>query len=247
MPRSASHALAVTLLLAAMPAAAQCPPTQRPQVMLERFIPADCAGCWSARPPQVAGTESKPSLAIDWIAPSAGGDSAPMAAAALPEAAGRAARAGGIKSDEALTVSHPLSSRSSLAVRVADGVAWRGYIGISLAVTYDASRPLPGGLVAYVALVERIPACEEGTPVARRLVRSLIGPLALTGLAPGRPVEHRLATRLPDINRPERLSAVGWVETAKGRIIAAAASVNESCAQPPAAGIQPDAASCPRE
>lgn len=241
MPLPPSRALALVWLLAAVPAAAQCPPAQRPQVMLERFIPADCTACWQAPPPQVAGTESKPALAIDWIVPSASGDTAPMATAALPEAV---ARAGAIRSDEALTASHPLSSRSSLAVRVADGVAWHGYIGISLAITYDASRPLPDGLVAYAALVERIPACEEGTPVARRLVRSLIGPLGLTGLAPGRPVEHRLATRLPDVNRPERLSVIGWVETAKGRIIAAAASVNESCAELPAASSPSDAASC---
>jgi hypothetical protein len=238
LPLPPSRALALVWLLAAVPAAAQCPPAQRPQVMLERFIPADCTACWQAPPPQVAGTESKPALAIDWIVPSASGDNAPMATAALPEAV---ARAGAIRSDEALTASHPLSSRSSLAVRVADGVAWHGYIGISLAITYDASRPLPDGLVAYAALVERIPACEEGTPVARRLVRSLIGPLALTGLAPG---EHRLAARLPDVNRPERLSVIGWVETAKGRIIAAAASVNESCAELPAASSPSDAASC---
>jgi hypothetical protein len=211
--------------------------------MLERFIPADCAACWQARPPQVAGTEGKRVLALDWIVP-ADAD-APMATAALPEAVARARQAGGIRRDEALSASHPLSSHSSLAVRVADGVAWRGYIGVSLAVSYDGARPLPDGLVAYAALVERIPACEEGTPVARRLVRSLIGPLALSGLAPGRPLDHRLATRVPDINRPERLSMVGWVETAKGRVIAAAASVNESCEQPPAVASRPDPALCP--
>lgn len=241
----AVRALAFAGLLAAAPATAQCPPAQRPQVMLERFIPADCAACWQAPPPQVAGTDRKRALALDWIV--AAGADAPMVAAALPEAAARAEHSGGTRRDEALTVSHPLSSRSSLAVRVADGVAWRGYIGISLAVGYDATRPLPAGLVAYAALVERVPACDEGTPVARRLVRSLIGPFTLTGLGPGRPVEHRFATRVPDINRPERLSVVGWIETARGRVIAAAASVNESCEQPPAVDPQPDPTSCQRE
>jgi len=229
---SAPRAFILAGLLALTPPTwADCE-APRPQALIERFNPADCPACWRAAPPPLRGADNVPTLAIDWIVAGTRSGDATLAAAALPEGATRAARAGGIKSDEVLSTSHPLSTQSALTVRVADGAAWNNYIGISLAVGYEATRPLPEGIVAYVALVERVPACEEGTLVERRLVRSLVGPLTLAGLGPRRPVEHRLATRVPDIREPQRLSAVAWVEAPNGRVLAASASVNEGCASP---------------
>lgn len=234
----ASRALILAGLLAlAQPALADCEPP-RPQVLIERFIPADCPACWRAAPPPLRGTDNVPALAIDWIVAGTRAGDATLASAALPEGAARAARAGGIKGDEVLSTSHPLSTQSALSVRVADGAVWNNYIGISLVIGYEATRPLPEGIVAYVALVERVPACEDGTLVERRLVRTLVGPLTLAGLGPRRPVEHRLATRVPDIREPQRLSAVAWVEAPNGRVLAASASVSEGCASPLTVGIQ---------
>lgn len=234
----ASRALILAgLLVLAEPALSDCE-TPRPQVFVERFIPADCPACWRAAPPPLRGTENVPTLAIDWIVPGTRGGDAPLASAALPEGAARAARAGGIKGDEVLSASHPMSAQSALTVRVADGAVWNNYIGISLSVGYEAPRPLPDGIMAYVALVERVPACEEGSLVERRLVRTLVGPLTLAGLGPRRPLEHRMATRVPDMREPQRLSAVAWVETPNGRVLAASASVNEGCASPLTVGTR---------
>lgn len=222
------HASAALLWTCAAAALADCPKPPAPAVWVERFVSADCLACWGAEPPAPAGTlpeRAAPApLAIDWIAPGRGGEQAPLAAAAMPEALARSVRAGGVGSDEALTTVQPLQARRSLELDVADGIALNGYIGLSLSLRYRSTRALPVGLVAYVALVERVPAGEEGTPVERLLVRSVAGPLELAALSAQRPLEHRLAARLPDTRRPERLTSVAWVETAKGRVLAAAAA-----------------------
>lgn len=209
----------------AMPASAACPPAQ-PQVLLERFVSADCAACWEAAPPNPA--PGQRAFALDWVVPSARGDAAPLAAAAVSGSAARAARGGSLRSDEALTLSHPLPAASALLVGVEDGPAWNGYMGLRIAVGYNAKRPLPEGLSAWLALVERIEAGSEGTPVDRQLVRTLVGPLPLDGLAE-RPVEHLRAVRLPETGKVERLGVVGWVETDKGRVLSVARGAFKDC------------------
>ena len=204
---------------------AACPPAQ-PQVLLERFISADCAMCWQAEPPNPAPTRS--AFVLDWIVPAPPGVEAPLAAAALLEAAPRAARDGRLDANEALTHSHPLPARSALVVEVADGPAWNGYIGLSMKVRYSATRPLPKNLSAWLALVEHIDAGNEGTSVDRVLVRSLIGPLALDALA-RQPVEHLRAVRVPESGKAERLATVGWVEANNGRVIALGRSSTSDC------------------
>jgi hypothetical protein len=49
----------------------------------------------------------------------------------------------------------------------------------------------------------------------------------------GRPVEHLRAVRLPPNARPERLSAVGWLETPAGRVLAVGAPRDAGCAERP--------------
>ncbi len=101
-------------------------------------------------------------------------------------------------------------------------------MGLRIAVGYNAKRPLPKGLSAWLALVERIEAGSEGTPVDRQLVRTLVGPLPLDGLAE-RPVEHLRAVRLPETGKVERLGVVGWVETDKGRVLSVARGAFKDC------------------
>ena len=73
-----------TLLATAAHAQSSCssdgqPP---PAALLERFISADCDDCWT----RAAAQPKKGELAIDWIAPGARGDDAPLSAAATRDA-----------------------------------------------------------------------------------------------------------------------------------------------------------------
>ena len=228
MSRSSFAAVAAFAALLA-PVRAACLP-EMPQVMLERFISADCARCWEVTPPNPA--PNRAAIALDWIVPAPPGSDAALAAAALLEAAPRAAREGRIESNEALTRSHPLPASSALQIEVEDGPAWNGYIGLAMTVRYKATRPLPKGLSAWLALVERIDAGSDGTPVDRLLVRTVIGPLALDALAKREPAEHLRAVRLPETGKAERLASVGWVEAANGRVIALGHSMALHCPAP---------------
>lgn len=207
----------------------------RPTLLVERYISAECEICWQSAPPLPSGAAGRGlPFALDWIAPSARGEAAPLSVAATPEAAVRVARAGALRSDEALTVTTPLPSRSELRVVVRDGPAWNGYIGLQLDASYASTRPLPAGLAGWLALIERIPAGSEGTPVERRLVRSLVGPLSLGTLASERQVRHLRAVRVPENAKPERLSVVGWLETPAGRVLAVGDRHDPDCDDLPA-------------
>ncbi|WP_280152557.1 hypothetical protein [Piscinibacter sp. XHJ-5] len=188
-----------------------------PQVFLERFVPADCEACWQRATPRDRGARQ---LVLDWIVPA--GDAAPLASAALPEAARRV----GTAARETQWRSTSLRRAGAPQLRIADGPGWNGYVGLRLVVTRRDA--VPPDAVAYAALVERVPAGSEGTPVDRQLVRAVIGPLGLGELAASSTLEHMSAVRLPDIERPDRLGSVAWIETAQGKVIAAA----QSCAAP---------------
>lgn len=213
-----------TLALAtgALAQAADCVPAPPPRLLLERYVSADCAACWRVAPP-VPGqppAHGAPPFVLDWIVP--GAADAPLAARALADAAPRAARAGTPAADEALTQTTPLPARSALRLAVTDGPAVHGWIGLQFEARYASTRALPPGLAGWLALVERIDAGDGGSPVARRVVRAVAGPLALPGLAAGRTVNHLHAFRLPDGTPVERLGAVGWLETPAGRVLAVA-------------------------
>jgi hypothetical protein len=219
--------LVASVLIAASPArAADC---AAPKLLLERFISAECEACWQAVPPIPTPTQSGTPFVLDWIVPSARNDPAPWSALAVPEATPRAARAGSLRNDEVLTQSTPLPARSALRLTVEDGPAWNGYVALKLEASYGSSRALPPGLAAYLALVERIGAGDDGSPVARQVVRTVIGPLPLDGLAQGRKVDHLRATKLPATTKPERLSVVGWLETPAGRVLAIAGRGEPGC------------------
>lgn len=203
-----------------------------PRVLHERFISADCELCWQAAPPLPAPAPQAgtPAFVLDWVVPSTRGADAPLSVAALPEAHARVERAGALRSDEALTQTHPLPARSALRLAVEDGPAWNGYIGLQFKLRYDSTRPLPQGLTGYIAVIEQLAAGDEGTPVARQLVRSVIGPLSLDGLAGGKTIDHLRAARYPENAQPERLSVAGWVETPRGRVLAVAGRTDKNCA-----------------
>ena len=211
------------LVLAWSSTQAACPAPQA--AVQEVFTAADCALCWSAAslPP------GAPGWRLDWITPAA--TDAPLAAAALAEAAERAARASAA----------PAVARRPTALRlqVAAGPAWNGYFGLQMtlqqaragSLSAGQSAGLPAGSSAWLALVEWLPAGTEGSPVARALVRSVAGPLPLDGPAAGpalrqpqpQPITHLRALRWPESARPERLQARAWIESATGQILLMAA------------------------
>ena len=210
-----------------------------PGALVERFISADCEACWAdPATPKVKATE----LALDWIVPSARGDDAPLSGAASRDALARL---------QALRIDVPrtaASNRHNVAtapgakaptLRVAHGVALGGYIGASIELKPARGAALPQPpLTAWLLLVESVPAGTDGTPIARNLVRNAFFPtwnidslLLITeqlkkkpAPAPSRLYESRPMSIPPGAN-PERLRVIGWVEDARGRVIAGAASV----------------------
>jgi hypothetical protein len=234
------------LLLAAAAAVAQagpaCPP-QPPRALLERFVAAPCVRCWQAKPPPLR--ENRDAWVLDWVVPPRttepavdpspshrqAGATAWPAQAALPDAAQRMTTHGLLGSDEMFSISHPLAVRSALALQVSHTPLPDGRIELRLAARFTSQRPLPAGLQGWLALVERIPAGAADSPVDRQVVRALAGPLPLEGLA-RRPIDHLRTVAAPATGQPERLAALGWVETNKGRVIAAGRGPLADCPTP---------------
>ena len=206
---------------ATAPTTLACPPPQA--AVAEAFFSADCADCWSAPPSTAAAGNT---WRFDWISP--GGGDAPLAAGALPEAAERAQRLGAAPATSPAPARLQAAGKAlpGLRLRVTSGPAWQGYFGVQLSLAAASSSTLPTGATAWLALVERVPAGSDGTPINRALVRSVAGPLPLDALKPGKamtPMTHLRALRWPAGAEPTRLQARAWIETPDGRLLAVAA------------------------
>ncbi len=204
---------AVAAVLLALAAAAAAQPSCSsdgqpvPSGVLERFINADCDGCWTDLRTAEPG---RGELALDWIVPGHRGDDAPLSAAARDEALARLEALGRnvpAHSDDR----HRQRSGRPLALRVAHGLAFNGYIGASM----ELREPHPGPWRAWLMLVEAIPAGSERTPVARNVVRNVLQ-VSWDG-GRGQRSETR-SMNVPEGARPDRLRVVGLLEDARGRI-----------------------------
>ncbi len=196
----------------------------RPVALLERFINADCADCWTDSGTLRAG---RGELALDWIVPGARGEDAPLSAVATRDA---------LKRLEALGMPAPSGSANRKTrvagpagtLRVAHGLPVSGYIGASIAL-----KPVPRNRsaqpwTAWLALVETIPVGTEGTPVARNFVRNVLqanwdGRKQLSKEERTGFLESRVMD-IPAGMRPDRAQVIGWLQDDQGRIIAAAQS-----------------------
>lgn len=218
--------LKTVLPMAVVACTAMPPPAQAAEAcaafhtLLERFMSAECETCWK----NGAEPHGAP-LVLDWIAPSARGDDAPLAAAAIAEAA---SRAGALAETHTRERWHALAAPGAWSVGIEDGPAWNGYIAARLRVAREGAAHARE-VDLYVALVEQVRAGEEGTPVDRMLVRSVAGPMPMD--AETASVTHLRAFRIPQGSRPARLTAIGWVQSA-GSVVLAAARVapDEECA-----------------
>jgi len=196
--------------------------------LVEHFIAADCLACWQSAAP-APGRQRTPGAeppgatewSLDWIVAAA--DDAPMAPGALAEAADRLARLGphlGARLQsppgafDTITALAPTPSGRRFYVH--SGLPYNGYVGVQM----HASGAWPAGSSGWIALVEQVPEGTRGSPLARRLVRVLVGPLALPAAAGARhAVAPLFGLRWPANAHAERLLATAWVEGPDGRIL----------------------------
>lgn len=204
----------------------------RPVRLLERFINADCADCWSDPATPQAGAGQ---LALDWVMPGSQGDDAPLSAVAGRDALDRLQAQGQRIPEKALASSHPVKGVKGATLRVSHGLPVSDYIAASIEL-----KPVPAAAkkqrwTAWLALVETLPAGTEDSPVERNLVRNLFqttwdGRKPLLKTEQNRFFEVRSMNIAPDAH-PGRLRVIGWVEDEKGQLLAAAQS---RCAPPQA-------------
>ena len=213
--------LALLSPLGTAQAAPACPSTA-PAQLVEVFVSADCASCWRQR------TNVHPqALRLDWIVPGEQGDDAPLSAAAVAEANDRMKTA--LAKDAASVQAHPPTHRPvGLSLTADSGLAWNGYIALVLEMKRRNGKALSADAEGWIALVERVPAGEDGAPEDRQLVRKVIGPLPMDLPAGQHELRHLRAVQLPADVQVERLGAVGWIED-RGRIVGLTQSVPANC------------------
>jgi len=197
---------------------------KRPAALVERFINADCATCWTdpATPPAARGA-----VALDWVLPGGQGEDAPLSAVATRDGLKRLEALGTALPAASLTLRTPVQGRVG-ALRVAHGLPVSGYIGASIAFKGVAGRAAGQPWTGWLALVETLPVGTEGSPVPRNLVRNLLqtqwdGRNQLSKQEQLRFIESR-SMDVPAGTNTERLRVIGWVQDAQGRIVAAAQS-----------------------
>lgn len=215
------------LALGTAHAQSSCSSDGQPQAvsLLERFINADCDSCWHdpATPKAQAGQ-----VVLDWVLPGSKADDAPLSAVASRDS---------LKRRNAISMAMPPQSSTRLLnvsrlqgarLRVAHGPVLSGYAGVSIELKPRPPRTEGQGWTASLALVERLPAGTEGSPVARNLVRNVLqlrwdGHKQLSKDEQNRFFESRVMSVAPGA-RPERLSVVGWVEDDRGQVVGAVMS-----------------------
>jgi hypothetical protein len=203
----------------------------RPIRLMERFINADCETCWQDQATPKVGKED---AVLDWIVPNdAGskGDDAPLSAVASRDGLTRLEVLGKSVPQETLTSAHPVAGLNALkgsTLRVAHGLPLSGYLGASIEL-----KPVPPSAkkqrwTAWLALVETLPAGTEGTPVVRNLVRNAFQAVWNGENKPSKTDQNRFfdarSMSIAQGVNPDRLRVVGWVEDAKGQVLAAAQS-----------------------
>lgn len=190
-----------------------------PRALLERFLSADCAACWQAGETRRAQAGD---AVLDWVLPGRDGDNAPLSAVARLDGRWRAEA---LKRPVETLASHHAIRRPQArqVLRVAHGLAFNGYVGVSLRVSPDASLG-PRPWTARLALIEKLPAGTEGSPVARNLIRNSLERAwdGQTLLSKKELLQESRVMAVPEGASPERLALLGWLEDARGRVRAIA-------------------------
>jgi hypothetical protein len=250
-----------TLLLSALPglgfvrlaqAQSSCSSDHQPipTALLERFISADCDACWAN---STLAKPSKGQTPIDWIVPSPRGEDAALSSAATLDASFRVQTLNlpWVSSNTSQQTSAVLKVPTQTAVhtpqrasvRVAHGLPFNGYMGASIefkpsmAQRRNALKPQltnterAPDAVAYLVLVETLPAGSEGSSIERNLVRNVLiinwdkhEQLSKSKRNGFKPLFESRPLSLPQGANPDRLRVIGWVQDTQGRVLAAAQS-----------------------
>ena len=188
-----------------------------PRLLVERFMSADCADCWTDAPSLAL---PRGAIALDWVVPGAHGDEAALSAVARRDAQDRL-QALGLSVNALGHALHRSQRVGRHRLRVQHGPAVGDHAGASLA--FHAQRGARGPFTGWLALVELLPAGTEGSPVPRVLMRNLLSePIAPRATEPMGQLWRPM--NVPDGAAPERLHLLGWVSDARGRVLAAAQS-----------------------
>ncbi|RYY91127.1 MAG: hypothetical protein EOO24_32120 [Comamonadaceae bacterium] len=179
----------------------------QPTLLLERFINADCADCWTdaATPDAAAGA-----LALDWVLPGARGDDAPLSAVASDDALARLAFLRQPAPQRSATFTR-LRQGKAAGLRVAQGAAFNDYIGASIALKGGGRA----GWSAWLLLVESLPAGTEGSPVARNLVRNVFRP---DGARLAAPLAETRSMQIHQGAQADRLRLVAVLHDGRGQL-----------------------------
>jgi hypothetical protein len=206
--------LLLTSLLVALPLAGHALCTSddvpQPELLMERFTSADCLACWRDRntPQGAAGT-----LALDWIVPGLKAEGAALASDASDDAMDRLdyLRRPTPKGAEVVSTRR---EGDPLRLRLAHGQAFNDYIGTSMQLRQAGDEVWH----AWLLLVEKVPPGQDGSPIARNIVRKVFRPdWARVGRGTGELAETR-SMQVPPGARPERLRLVGVLQDGRGRI-----------------------------
>lgn len=229
LPPGIGRAMAIGVIAIWWPlhAAAQsfCASDGQPQPLqlVERFINADCATCWTNTSTNQPAARA---VALDWVLPGSLGDEAPLAAVASRDGLVRMEALQQAPPNASAVVVRPIQGSPAKTLRVAHGLPVSDYLGVSIEL-----KPAPSpakAWIAWLALVETLPAGTEGSPVERNLVRNLLSrtldkPEQLSKTEQKRFFESRSMYIAPGV-KADRLRVIGWLENDKGQVIAAAQS-----------------------
>lgn len=195
------------------------------KTIYERFTNADCEACWT----QPLLTDEL-GVTLDWLAPSAAGDDAPLSAAANRDALSRLENLE-IQLPAKQLVAKTAVTNSAYKLRVAHGLAVAGYVGASIELTqFPRQLPAAKNLTAVLLLTETIAKGTADSPVERNLVRNmLIETWLIPAKSAGKTEKPVILTRRPlsisaGVN-PDNLRVFGWVQDSEGRVLTAAQSV----------------------
>ncbi len=184
-----------------------------PTQLVERFINADCADCWTnpLRPDAATGG----TVTLDWIAPGPLEDQGALYAAARVDALARL-KALGRKVPSCTEIREQAvqqgPSAEASALRVAHGRAVGNYLGTSI----EWRHAPPGHWRAWLLMVEELPAGTAGSPTARQLVRNSLQLDWVVPLA-GRQETPTVWSELRPMQIPigahaDRLRVIGFIE-----------------------------------
>jgi hypothetical protein len=201
-------------LLMALPALAHalCTSEEVPPVatLVERFISADCLACWRDRSGPKATADT---VVLDWIVPGLKAEGAALATSASDDAM---ERLDWLRRRTPTTMDTVTSRREGdpVQLRLAHGEAFNDYIGTSIELK-DAGSDV---WHAWLLLVEKIPAGQDGSPVARTVVRKVFRPeWHRVGRGSG-PLAETRSMQVPRWTHPDRVRLVAILQDGRGRI-----------------------------